>query len=84
MHPEVIHQVRKPWGGAWWCTHSYNLSCLVGGSRRIKVKGYPGQKQETLSEKQTKRKGTGGTAEVVECLPGDYKALSSIPSTTKK
>jgi hypothetical protein len=44
----------------------------------ILVQGQLGQKQETLSEQQTKRKRTGGMVH----LPDMYEALGSITSTT--
>jgi hypothetical protein len=46
------------------------------------VQGLLGQKCETLSEKLTKSKSTGGMAQVVELLPN--KALSSNSSNIKK
>jgi hypothetical protein len=42
------------------------------------VQGWPGQKRETLFEKQAKNQRTG-----VDCLPSKHKVLISIPSTTK-
>jgi hypothetical protein len=47
------------------------------------VQSQPGQKLETISEKQTKSKGTEGLAEEVEHLPSTLKDLDSNPSTTK-
>jgi hypothetical protein len=44
-------------------------------------------KQRTLCGKKTKKpkgKRAGGVAQVTECLPSKYKALSSKPNTTKK
>jgi hypothetical protein len=40
--------------------HIYNSSYLGGRDRRIIVRGQPGQKYETVSEKETKsKKGVG-------------------------
>jgi hypothetical protein len=44
----------------------------------------PGERQETLFEKQLKAKRTGVVAEVVDCLPRKYEVLNSNPSITKK
>jgi hypothetical protein len=63
--------------------HTRNPSCSSGGDRRIKVGGQSGQKLDTLSEKQTKKKRTGSVAEVVQHLPNKQEALSSILSTKK-
>jgi hypothetical protein len=51
---------------------------------RLKVQVHPGKKCETLSEKQTKSKGSRGMAQVVESLPNKCEALGSVPSTEKK
>jgi hypothetical protein len=54
------------------------------GDSKILFLGQRGQSyHETLSEKQTKNRRTGGVARVVECLPSKCKALRSNPSTAK-
>jgi hypothetical protein len=44
----------------------------------------PSQKYGMLSENQTKSKSVGGMAQEAESLPNKLKALSSIPTNTKK
>jgi hypothetical protein len=66
--------------------HICNPSDLRSEGRRNVVQGWPGKKQETLSEKQTKKPRRIGrvVAEVVDPLLSKLEALSSISSTTKK
>jgi hypothetical protein len=45
--------------------HSYNSSYSGIGVRRFTVWGWPGQKHETLPQKQTKSKKARGGAQVV-------------------
>jgi hypothetical protein len=72
--------------GEVWVEHTCNPNYWGGGSggRRILVFGQPGQKLQTLSEKQTKKQKDWDVAQVVECLHSKPKALSSIHSTAKK
>jgi hypothetical protein len=63
--------------------HTYSPSFSGGRGKRIIVWGQPGQKRESLSEKQTKVKGLGDMAEVVKWLHSKCEALNSIPSATK-
>jgi hypothetical protein len=49
------------------------------------VQRKPGQiVHETLSQKHPSQKRAGGTAQVVECLPGKGEALKSNTNTAKK
>jgi hypothetical protein len=54
----------------------------VGGLQSKAI--LPGQKYNTLSEKQTKSKRTGDVVQVVDYLPSKHEAQSSIHSTEKK
>jgi hypothetical protein len=50
-----------------------------------RVQNQPGQIiRETLSQKYSAHKRTGGVTQVIKCLPSKHKALSSNHSTTKK
>jgi hypothetical protein len=62
--------------------HTCNPSYAGGGGRRIVVSGWPGQKWETLSGKQTKK--DWGVAQVVKHLSCKCKALSSIPKQNQR
>jgi hypothetical protein len=64
--------------------YAYNPSNLGGGDRRITVHGWPGQKQNTLFEKQTKNKRTRDVDQLVESLPRQWKVLSSNSSVAKE
>jgi hypothetical protein len=64
--------------------HTWNPSYLGSRDRRIMVPYWSWQKQETLSEKQTKSERAGGMVQVVERLCSKHKTLSTIPSTAKK
>jgi hypothetical protein len=55
----------------------------VSVNRRIMVQAGPGIKMRSI-QKITKAKKAGGMAQVVECLPSKYTALSSNSSTRKK
>jgi hypothetical protein len=48
------------------------------------VQDQPRQKQVTLPEKQTNSKRTEGVPQMVEHLPSNGEALSSIPTKKKK
>jgi hypothetical protein len=55
-----------------------------------RVQGQPGLYSKSLSQKikqnntkQKNPKGQWGMAQVIECLPNKFKALSSIPGTIK-
>jgi hypothetical protein len=50
----------KMWSEPDVVVHTCNISYSGGRDRRIRVRGKHGQKRETLSEKQTEAKGTGG------------------------
>jgi hypothetical protein len=53
--------------------------------RRIKVQSQPRQiVLETLSRKYPTQKGTGGVAQVIECLSNKCEVLTSNLSPTKK
>jgi hypothetical protein len=52
--------------GLWVTVHTYNPSYAGGGTKRIAVQGWIGQKQETLHEKETENKGTKGLGCVVQ------------------
>jgi hypothetical protein len=52
-------------------------------NRRIVVQANLGIKHGPIS-KITNAKSAGDMTQVVECLPGNYKALSSNPRTAKK
>jgi hypothetical protein len=60
--------------------HDCNLSYSESIDKRIMVLSQCGQKDKTLSEKQTKSKMIGGVVQVVEHLPCKCEALNSIPS----
>jgi hypothetical protein len=52
--------------------HAHKPSSLEGRDRRTANWGQPGQKHKTLSEKITKAKRAGSTAQVVECMPSKH------------
>jgi hypothetical protein len=62
------------------CHPSYTGSL----NRRIAVQASPDINVRPFPKKITKAKRAGGVAQVVECLPSKFKALSSKPSTEKK
>jgi hypothetical protein len=64
--------------------HICNLSYLGGRGRRLKVQGWPRQKYQTQSVKQTKSKKTGVMPQIVEYLPSKYEALSLNLYTAQK
>jgi hypothetical protein len=55
--------------GPGMMVHRCNPSYLRGRCRRITIQDWLGQKLKMLSEKQTKVKRAGSTAEAVEGLP---------------
>jgi hypothetical protein len=63
--------------------HSYNLNYLRCRGRKVIVQVWPRQKQEALSEKQTKSKRTG-IVPSGRMLPSKPKSLNSIPGTLKE
>jgi hypothetical protein len=67
--------------GVWWHmpVTPDTLEAKVGGLQSEASQGKSGR----LSEKQTKSKNED-VDQVVEYLVGEWKALSSIPSTTKR
>jgi hypothetical protein len=63
--------------------HACNPSYLGDRGRRISIWGQPGQKQETLSDKQTKKqKRTGVIAPVIGPLPHKHKTLSILSTVS--
>jgi hypothetical protein len=62
---------------------------IIPATQKVEVKGpwfetSRGKVSETLSENQTKQKGLGTMAQVVECLPSKCETLNLIPSATEK
>jgi hypothetical protein len=57
----------------WWHTP------VIPVTQEVEVYGRPGQKYETLSEKQTKVKKAGAMDQMVDSLPSKWEALSSNP-----
>jgi hypothetical protein len=64
--------------------HTCNPNHLGGKSRRIVVQSHLGQRARPHLKNKLKAKGLGGVAQMVDHLNSKHKALSSIPSTTKK
>jgi hypothetical protein len=63
--------------------HACDPSYSRDRGRRIKAQGWPGQKHETLCEKETKSKRTGGiVTQAIAYLPQD--APNSITGAAKK
>jgi hypothetical protein len=62
---------------------AYNLSYAGGVGRRTIVQGQPQAKNTDPIWKIAKAKMAGHMAQVVQHLPGKYKALSSSPNTAK-
>jgi hypothetical protein len=58
--------------------HACNPTYLGGRNRRITVQGQLARKKKVGGRQ------VGSMAQVVECLPSKYKALSSNPSPIKK
>jgi hypothetical protein len=78
-----IRHIVKYWAGPGMVVLACNPIYPEAPGRRMTVQGQPRQKQETLSEKWTKKQRSWCVAKVVECLPSKHKAVSLIPSTPK-
>jgi hypothetical protein len=63
--------------------HVYNPTNVGGRARKTIVLGWPRQKNDKLSLKNSYSKRAGGIAKVIMQLPHKHKALSLNPSTTK-
>jgi hypothetical protein len=53
--------------------HSYTPSYSGGRGRRITARGWPVQEHETLSEKLTQAKRSGGVTQAIECCLARWK-----------
>jgi hypothetical protein len=76
-----FHKRNRVSGWPWWLTPVI----LATQEEKQEDNGLRSARQaQDPVWKQTKAKRTGGMAQVVQCLPSKFKALSSAPSTAKE